>query len=1041
MRKNKIRGNLFVWVALFVFMLGCNSERVFAAETNQNGVIVETTFDKSSYQNEEKIIYSVYIQNTNSEIINIKDINFDIPDGYKLNEKTTNESMQNIQPGAHILLKYYIDKKTTNDGSGKDDSNTKDNPSNGDNKDNSSKENNIKSDNTSKENNNGDLVSNNNKGANTSETKQVGTGDNAKILLWITIMIVALIIIFMIIFHTKNRKGLLSLLLIMATLTEIIISPISVKAEENPSMITLTDKFVVKDVEKNINIHINYEKQSVNLEEDTTTYTRGEWIQEIVNTYGINVDLEEASETKFTDIENSQYRDSIRIAEIYGIVDSGEFFFPDKAVTREFAAVTVVRLLGYQGTGIPVCKDLDNINNKEEVYLALKAGAFLLEDGYFNPMDLLNKKDYEQALQHIKEVLKSTEIDVSRNTGYVYKENVIQLDSISLEDEKHILVEKNDKTKNIKKNDIIVVGEKKAYKVISLKDLGNAFEIEFSTPELNEFLDSMSICGEQSTIDWNNIELADGVSMKLLTKNDEIATYSDSDNIAEQEMVVEKPVGAAFTVQLGEKDKGAKLELSLDKITVKYDAQVDYTALRIYNAYAVVEANPSVTITPNVKKKGDNETTNSGDNETNPENNVDESSDSNNNQLSKLEKFAQNFNNDYYGKIEGDSGVFEKKEIGTIPIPNTPLNLKFYFAPTLEGTFCIQCDISLAGGAQVINNMPRIIHNVGADISIAGELKASLSICGALEFDALGVDFLGAGITPKFVLNANATAHISQPILCGNMRGYLGLEVGILKECKIAEWLNLDISYDVFDEDNTPKKFFNKHIEVGNEGVKFPKACSHDENEHIINVYVDDKETRQPLSDTKISIENASYRTDDKGYANNIVVIGNEITILTEKEGYISKEIKIDSSKCDKNYVIEIILSKIPDEENTTEYNMHYYKVFTGNFTWNEAKKACEEKGGHLVTITSKEEQEFINALNALNQRVWIGGTRKNAYNWTWVTGEPWMYENWADGEPNNSPDLFPYENCVTIWNDSGQWNDLNSENLEQQDGFICEWE
>ena len=124
MRKIKTSRKLFVWVALFVFMLGCNSERVLAAETNQNGVIVETTFDKSSYQSEEKIIYSVYIQNTNSEIINIKDINFDIPDGYKLSEETTNESIQNIQPGEHVLLKYYIDEKITNSGSGNDDSNT-----------------------------------------------------------------------------------------------------------------------------------------------------------------------------------------------------------------------------------------------------------------------------------------------------------------------------------------------------------------------------------------------------------------------------------------------------------------------------------------------------------------------------------------------------------------------------------------------------------------------------------------------------------------------------------------------------------------------------------------------------------------------------------------------------------------------------------------------------------------------------------------------------------------------------------------------------
>lgn len=138
MRKKKIRSKLFIWIALLTFMLGVNSESVFAAETTQTGVIVETTFDKSSYQNEEKVIYSVYIQNTNSEIINIKDINFDIPDGYKLSEETANESIQNIQPGEHVLLKYDIDEKNTNNGSDNDNGNTKGDTPSDDNKDNTS---------------------------------------------------------------------------------------------------------------------------------------------------------------------------------------------------------------------------------------------------------------------------------------------------------------------------------------------------------------------------------------------------------------------------------------------------------------------------------------------------------------------------------------------------------------------------------------------------------------------------------------------------------------------------------------------------------------------------------------------------------------------------------------------------------------------------------------------------------------------------------------------------------------------------------------
>lgn len=379
---------------------------------------------------------------------------------------------------------------------------------------NASKENNTKIDNPSKGNNKGDLVNNSNKVENKSETKQVGTGDNTRILLWIAIMIVALIIIFVIIFHTKNRKGLLSLLLIMATFTEIIIFPISVKAEDNPNMVTLTDKFAVKDVEKSINVHINYEKQSTDLEEDTTTYTRGEWIQEIVNAYGLDVNFEDASETQFTDIENSQYRDYIKIAEIYGIIDTGESFFPDEVATREFAAVTTVRLLGYQGTGMPECKDANDITNKSEVYLALKTGILFLKEGYFEPKKSLNKTDGEIVITHIKNMLNSTSMGQEENTGYVYKEGVVELDeNISFKDNgKQLVFEKDENISRLKQGNIIVIGTQYAFKVEAIKELDNQIVIDYSLPSLEDFIHSMSVCGETNTIDWSKGKLADGLS-------------------------------------------------------------------------------------------------------------------------------------------------------------------------------------------------------------------------------------------------------------------------------------------------------------------------------------------------------------------------------------------------------------------------------------------------------------------------------------------------------------------------------------------------
>jgi hypothetical protein len=137
--------------------------------------------------------------------------------------------------------------------------------------------------------------------------------------------------------------------------------------------------------------------------------------------------------------------------------------------------------------------------------------------------------------------------------------------------------------------------------------------------------------------------------------------------------------------------------------------------------------------------------------------------------------------------------------------------------------------------------------------------------------------------------------------------------------------------------------------------------------------------------------------------------------------------------------------------------NNHYYALTTVATNWDEAEKLAESWGGTLATITSSNEQQFINDtfLNgALEHRpVWIGlasppqkrpfrmkmgqvevrvgGTRDNRKeDYHWVTGEAVTYENWHANQPDNAP---PGENYVAInwfYSDSpprgikGDWND-----------------
>ena len=209
-------------------------------------------------------------------------------------------------------------------------------------------------------------------------------------------------------------------------------------------------------------------------------------------------------------------------------------------------------------------------------------------------------------------------------------------------------------------------------------------------------------------------------------------------------------------------------------------------------------------------------------------------------------------------------------------------------------------------------------------------------------------------------------------------------------------------------------------------------------DQYKMTVYVYDKSSKKPLQATRIANgENADESTDTSGQA---VITGTKssVQITVTKTGYIAKKINVSPDNYQSKR-LEIGLTSIPD--GATEYNGHYYKIFESSGTWDAAKKKCEDLGGYLVCITDAKEQQFITGLNSGNSRLWIGGTRDDAFNWRWVSGETWSYENWQPGEPNNSSNVISNENCAAIWDSAGQWNDLNNDNTGEQNGFICEWE
>ena len=68
--------------------------------------------------------------------------------------------------------------------------------------------------------------------------------------------------------------------------------------------------------------------------------------------------------------------------------------------------------------------------------------------------------------------------------------------------------------------------------------------------------------------------------------------------------------------------------------------------------------------------------------------------------------------------------------------------------------------------------------------------------------------------------------------------------------------------------------------------------------------------------------------------------------------------------------------------------NGNSYLFSSLRLTWQEAKLAAEQAGGHLWVINSRAEEEFVRTLLE-NNDIWIGTTDESEEGtWIWVTGE-----------------------------------------------------
>jgi hypothetical protein len=126
-------------------------------------------------------------------------------------------------------------------------------------------------------------------------------------------------------------------------------------------------------------------------------------------------------------------------------------------------------------------------------------------------------------------------------------------------------------------------------------------------------------------------------------------------------------------------------------------------------------------------------------------------------------------------------------------------------------------------------------------------------------------------------------------------------------------------------------------------------------------------------------------------------------------------------------------------------FDGHRYQFSPEKLTWEEAKAKAAAAGGHLATIASKEENQwvwetFVAKLPG-TVSLWLGGTKDNpTQTWTWINGEPFTFTAWGEKEPGGMPNEF----ALCFSRQSKGWGDIRTNGMGQADrrgGYLIEWD
>lgn len=138
------------------------------------------------------------------------------------------------------------------------------------------------------------------------------------------------------------------------------------------------------------------------------------------------------------------------------------------------------------------------------------------------------------------------------------------------------------------------------------------------------------------------------------------------------------------------------------------------------------------------------------------------------------------------------------------------------------------------------------------------------------------------------------------------------------------------------------------------------------------------------------------------------------------------------------------------------EGNDHYYELVNLRpglgITWTDAFSVASTRTfdgvvGHLVTVSSAAENEFLyDTFMYQYDRAWMG--LRNVDNaWSWIASEPFVYTNWDPDIPQHDGPDWPLDPIVHPFglmrgfDHLGGWNNLDNYASGSVYGYLVEYE